>query len=107
LLCITDNAEADLAINRRSSKCQSYVVINFIGTISQHHIHVQSLLVKRDDNWRVKELLAQSWRSRSGVDRSCLRASCGRELAKTESVRGEPSRMATNLSAQMLGVASI
>ena len=54
LLCITDNAEADLAINRRSSKMPKIRhLINFIGIIShQHHIRVQSRLVKRDDNWR-------------------------------------------------------
>ena len=50
LLCITDNAEAD----RRSSKMPKIRhLINFIGIIShQHHIRVQSRLVKRDDNWR-------------------------------------------------------
>jgi hypothetical protein len=54
LLCITDNAEADLAINRRSSKMPKLRhLINFIGIIAhQHHIRVQSFLVKRDDNWR-------------------------------------------------------
>ena len=51
---MTDNAEADLAINRRSSKMPKIRhLINFIGIIShQHHIRVQSRLVKRDDNWR-------------------------------------------------------
>ncbi len=52
LLCITDNAEADLAIYRRSSKISKLRhLIKLIGIIA-HRSSAPHPLVKGNDNWR-------------------------------------------------------
>ena len=54
ILCITDNAETDIALNKKSSrKPNMRHLINFIGFIAhEHHLIIQSRCVKRDLNWR-------------------------------------------------------
>jgi len=54
ILCITDNAEADIALNKKSSRMPKMRhLINFIGLIAhEHHLIIQSRCVKRDLNWR-------------------------------------------------------
>ena len=58
LNCITDNAEADIALNKKSSRMPKMRhLINFIGLIAhEHHLIIQSRCVKRDLNWRADVL---------------------------------------------------
>ena len=54
ILCITDNHESEIAVNKRSSKMPKIRhLINFIGIVAHRHdISIRAQLVPREENCR-------------------------------------------------------